>query len=607
MSEIDGPSVEITAETLPAEANQRSPWEFLPALVIVAGVLAIALVPDQFILRTKVVWARAALLGGASLALLAQSLTGRLRFHWPTWLMVSAVPGLLALLHPLHTPVASTSLANDEIQRLLLVPVSAWAAASALGSARWRRRFVLALAISGVVVGGHALIQRLGGMLPGSWLAQIQIFPRSRALAGFGNPVFLGAWLVLSTPLLVAEALTGRTATRWIAGLGAGLCIPALIATRSVGAWFGFGLSLLIGFWLLLRTGRQRLVMAAAVLVGGAGTTLLGSESIFRSRVHTLIWRDSWELFGVHPGGIGPGQFQVAFLPFASPELLAEHPLGAVIINDAHSEPLQLLLELGWPALISVIVALGCAVVAVREMLAARWSDRHQKTLFVAALASVGGAVGQSFVSPDMRFQVSVLLLGLMVGFVSGHAPAMVVPLSGRRITRAFLALVAVAGLWLVAVDTWERTQLEDLLRPSPPMDFSPETTAHIEQLEAAARLARDDPQAWYDLAIGYYSAQRHADAAEAFRRTLALDPGNTPVARNLGVCEALSGQFVPAVEHLRRSLAEQPDAPDIRWLLAYASFGRGDLGTALAELERILQDDPDHERARILLERLRE
>lgn len=607
MSETGKPELDPSPVTLPAEEGQGSAWDALPALLVVAGVLAIALVPDQFILRTKVVWARATLLGAASLALLVQSLVGRLRLHWPTWLAVAFVPGLLALLHPLHTPVASTSLANDEIQRLLLLPVSAWAAAAALGSARWRRLFVLAVAISGVVVGGHALLQQLGGRLPGSWLAEIHVFPRARALAGFGNPVFLGAWLVLCTPLMLAEALTGRTATRWIAGLGAGLCIPALHATKSVGAWFGFGLSLLVALWLLLRTGRQRLVMAGAVLVGVAATLSFGSDAIFRPRVHSLIWRDSWDLFAVHPGGIGPGQFQVAFLPFASPELLAEHPMGSVIINDAHSESLQILLELGWPALISVFIALGCAVVAAREMLAARWTDHHQKALFVAALASVLGALGQSFVSPDLRFQVSVLVLGLMVGFVSGHAPSLVVPLAHKKITRALLGLVALTGLWLVVDDTWERMHLEELLRPSPPVDFSPEASALIEDALAGTRQAPGDPQAWYDLAIAYYAAQRHAEAADAFRETLALDPTNTPVARNLGVCEALSGQYADAVLHLRRSLAEEPDAPDIRWLLAYASFGRGDLGTALAELERILRDDPDHERARILLERLRE
>jgi hypothetical protein len=40
---------------------------------------------------------------------------------------------------------------------------------------------------------------------------------------------------------------------------------------------------------------------------------------------------------------------------------------------------------------------------------------------------------------------------------------------------------------------------------------------------------------------------------------------------------------------------------------LAYASFGRGDLRTAFSEVERILREYPDHDRARILLTRLRE
>ncbi|MDG2149231.1 MAG: tetratricopeptide repeat protein [Planctomycetota bacterium] len=597
----------MASEGLPAHVDARSRWDAIPSLLVLAAILALALVPDHFILRTKVVWTRAALLGGLSVALLVQSLTGRLRIHWPTFFIMALAPGLLALLHPLHTPVASASLAEDEIQRLLLLPFGAWAAATALDSARWRRGFILALAFSGVIVGGYAVLQRLGGMLPEGWLAQIEIFPRSRPLASFGNPVFLGAWLVLSTPLLLAEALTGRTATRWLAAVGAGLCIPALIATSSVGAWFGFGLALLVSLWLLLHTGRQRLVMAGTVLVGTAATLMIGWSSFFRSRVHTLIWRDSWNLVTTHPGGIGPGQFQVAFLPYASPELLEQHPLGHVVINDAHSEPLQLLLELGWPALISVLIALGCAAVAARNMLAQNWKSQHERALFVAALASIIGALGQSFVSPDLRFQVSVLMLALLVGFLSSQAPALVLDLKGRKVTRPLVLVMALAGLWLVTTDTWKRIHLEEMLRPSPPTEISPQTAEEITQHEIHARLNENDPQAWYELGTAYYSVQRHAEAAEAFRKTLDLAPENTLIARNLGVCQALSGRYNEAVVHLRRSLAEDPDAPDIRWLLAYASFGRGDLRTAFSEVERILREYPDHDRARILLTRLRE
>jgi len=596
----------MAAEGLPAHVDARSRWDAIPSLLVLAAVLALALVPDHFILRTKVVWTRAALLGGFSVALLVQSLTGRLRAHWPTFLIMALAPGLLALLHPLHTPVASSSLAEDEIQRLLLLPLGAWAAATALDSAPWRRGFILALAFSGVIVGGYAVLQRLGGMLPEHWLAQIEIFPRSRPLASFGNPVFLGAWLVLSTPLLLAEALTGRTATRWLAAVGAGLCIPALIATSSVGAWFGFGLSLLVSLWLLLHTNRQRLIMAGTVLLGTATTLMIGWSSFFRNRVHTLIWRDSWDLLSAHPGGVGPGQFQVAFLPYASPELLAQHPLGNVVINDAHSEPLQLLIELGWPALISVLVALGCAAVAARKMLAQSWATQHEKALFVAALAGITGAIGQSFVSPDLRFQVSVLMLALLIGFLSGQAPALIVDLKGRRIMRPLVLVIALAGLWLVTADTRKHIHLERMLQPSPPIDFSPQTADEIARHETHARLNANDPLAWYELGAAYYSVQRHAEASEAFRKTLILDPENTLVARNLGVCQALSGQYNQAVIHLRRSLAEEPDSPDIRWLLAYASFGRGDLRTAFSELENILREHPDHERARLLLTRLR-
>ena len=86
------------------------------------------------------------------------------------------------------------------------------------------------LALAAIWVGGYAVLQRLAGLAP------VGIEPAVRAEAGFGNPVFLGAWLVLVTPLLLAEGLAEPGATRWPSAVAAGLCLPALLGTGSRGA-----------------------------------------------------------------------------------------------------------------------------------------------------------------------------------------------------------------------------------------------------------------------------------------------------------------------------------------------------------------------------------
>ncbi len=597
----------MSSQITPTDDVENPPGQSLLGLLIVAGVLLIALIPDAPIVRPKVTWARAAVLSAAAIALLFQALHGRLRFSWPTWLAFAVVPALLAALHPLHTAVASESLASDEIQRLALIPLSTWAASYALHSSLWRRRFVLGLAVAGLIVGGHAMLQRLGGMFPGELLNTLHIYPSSRALAGFGNPVFLGAWLVLVTPVLIAEALTSPRASRWLASLAAGLCLPALLATSSVGSRFGMGLALLTALWLLLPTRRSRIWMAALVIGSGAAIVLIDPGAIFRERVHTLIWRDSWELFQSHPGGVGPGQFPVAFLPFASDELLAAHPMGSVIINDAHNEPLQVLVELGWPALLSVLLAAGYGWAFVRERLAEPWASMHEKTLFVAAVAGIGGMLGQSLVSPDLRFHVSVIMLGIMLGFLTTQSPQLVLSLRGGRLGRGLLSILALGCLALVVHDTWNRSQLGELLQPGSADELLPLDMEALEELRAATQAAPEDPNTWYQLGASFYESKRFADAAEAFRRTLELTPDNVPLIRILGVCETATGQYEAAVKHLRRSLAENPDELEIRYYLAFASFGRGDLRTALMETELVLRADPEHVEARALLEQLRE
>ncbi len=608
------------AVMLPVEGPPPSVAGRVATLLLLAGVVAVAVVEDEQILRTKLVTARALVLGAACVGLLAQALAGRLRVPWSTWLFAALVPAGLALLHPLHTPVASRAVAWDEAQRLLLVPAAAWATGSLLAGARARAGFLAALSIGAIVVGGLAMLQRLGALHPvaSRWMVELELTHSARVMAGFGNPVFLGSWLVLTTPLLLAEALTGRTALRWLAGLGAGLALPALLATDSTGAWAGFALAAVVGVGLLLETSRQRrryALAVGAVALLALGVLLTGREllaaleldGVFRSRVHTLIWRDTWQLFLDQPGGVGPGQFQVAFLPYASAELLAEHPMGAVIINDAHSEPLQLLVELGWPAVVAVAAAVLCAALAVRAMLAAPWRDLHARALFAAGAGSLAGAVGESFVSPDLRFHVTALSLGVLVGFLASQAPATVVRVRGGAAGRGLVALVAVAALGLVGWSTFQRLSLAARLEPPAPTTREAPGEEEFAALEAAVAAAPGDPAAWYALGAAHYEALEHAHAAEAFRRALELDPSNGVLLRSLGICQALSGQYADANTTLRRSLLQRPDDPEVRYLVAFVAFARGDLRTALMEAERLVEEYPDHVRAIALLERLRE
>lgn len=567
---------------------------------LLLGLLALAVVPDEAILRPKVVWGRGLILMAVCLAGASAALAGRIELRWRTFLLVSLLPAGLALLRALLGPLDSEALARDEIGRLALLPAAAWAAAVLMDGPRWRRRFVIALALGGIWVGGYAVLQRLGGVLP------MGVAPTARAVAGFGNPVFLGAWLVLTTPLLLAEALVEPGASRWLSALAAGLCLPALLGTGTAGAWLGFAVALLVGVLLVVPASRALTLTLALAGVALAGLLFMHPDVLLRPRTHGLIWRDTLGMILDQPWGVGPGQFQVAFLPFASEDLLAAHPRSSVIINDAHSEPLQLVAELGWAGVLVMLWVISALATSVRRVLGPPAERAKDGLRLAAALAGASGCLAQSFVSPDLRFHVTTVMLGLMLGLCASFDDSRAVALPAGRSGRMALALVALLGLGGTAWAGWEHLSIAKRLPPSLALELTPADALRLSKLREDAASFPDDPGAHYDLATALAAQRRFGEAVLVMRRADDLAPGNASIIRSLGLITTLAGQFDAAAPLLTQALANRPDDLDLRYMLAYCSFGRGDIRGAILQAEAVLAADPEHVRARLLLQRLR-
>jgi cytochrome c-type biogenesis protein CcmH/NrfG len=584
-----------------SSASSSRDLNALARWVLLVGLVAIAVIPDEAILRPKMVWGRGLILIAISIAVGSAALAGRLDLRWKAFLLVALLPALLAGIRLLLGTVDSEALARDEIGRLALLPAVAWIAAVLLDGPRWRRRFVVALALAGIWVGGYAVLQRLGGLFP------VGVVPAIRAEAGFGNPVFLGAWLVLVTPLLLAEALVEPGWSRWCAALAAGLCLPALLGTGTAGAWLGMAVAILVGVLLVVPSSRTLHVTLVLGGVALAALILLHPDVLLRPRTHGLIWRDTVGMILQEPWGVGPGQFQVAFLPFASEDLLAAHPRSSVIINDAHSEPLQLVAELGWVGLLVMLWVVSALVTCVRRVLGAPAERAKDGLRLVAALAGVSGCLAQSLVSPDLRFHVTTIMLGLLLGLAASFDDAEAVTLRGGKPLRAGLALLALLGLTGTAWGAWDTLSMTRQLTPTPPLEVTPADAIRLAKLREDVNSFPDDAGAHYDLATALASQRRYAEAAAVMRKAQSLAPGNPSVVRSLGVLEAMAGRFDAAFPLLEAALVEAPDDLDVRYLLAFCAFGRGDVRTAIIQAEAVVKTDPDHARARVLLQRLRE
>jgi O-antigen ligase len=572
-----------------------------PAL-LAAMLLAIGLVPDEAVLRPKVAWTEALALAAFGAAILRLGWRAEWRLPWPAVVVAGLLPSAWGLAWVLGPGLPSQSLAVDEVSRIALVTLVFWTTAVGASTAELRRLCFGALVLVTVPVAALAVGQSLSGIL------DLPLARSGRASSTFGNPVFLGAFLVLSLPACAAAALFGAGLLRWAGALATGLALPALLATQSRWAWLGAAAGMVTGIVLLVPERRSRRVLLAGLCMCAVAVAALSRQVLLRPQNHALIWRDTVQMVAAHPWGVGPGQFPLAFLPWASPELLAAYPRSAVIINDAHCEPLQILAELGWPGLLTVLAWLTLLVRACLGRLRTMAAGDPERPCLVAIVSALAGSVVQSLGSPDLRFLISSLLFATLAGL----AAAMDTP--SHRAGRARLPARLAMGLAGLAALGWaghgmvEHAELASMVRPADP---APPTTEADRQklldLLAQVKQTPEDPEAHYNLGVALAGTRRYHEAAVALRTAAVLSEGRATVVRSLGVVEGMGGEFAPAVQHLRAALEVYPEDAELHYLLAYSAYGLGDIATAIAELERLLAAHPGHRRGELLLEKLRE
>lgn len=337
-----------------------------------------------------------------------------------------------------------------------LDPVRTMAGALAIGSLLLAAAGALAIAPrhAGLLVAAIAGIESVRAVLDQSGIARASgsfvnatHFGAAVALgAAAGLPALLTSggnvrWVVAPAVLLLAYGV-GRSGSRaGLIALGAGLAVAILTARRRPGFGRG-GLALTIAVvfaGILLPSGfRDRLAAQAA-----------GGEVSAWDRL--AIWRTSAGIAVSHPWGVGLGAFGEAFNP--------RSPRPGVTTDYAHSEPVQVLVEAGWPGL---LLAAWLAV-AVRR--SARIRDASGAAA-ISALAALG-----VFVLLDFPLHVPYLALAgvaLVISLLPPPAPApRVRPLTGvLAAATAASAIIWVAGL---AVAEYSYARGYRLFRTNPP------------------------------------------------------------------------------------------------------------------------------------------
>jgi cytochrome c-type biogenesis protein CcmH len=131
----------------------------------------------------------------------------------------------------------------------------------------------------------------------------------------------------------------------------------------------------------------------------------------------------------------------------------------------------------------------------------------------------------------------------------------------------------------------------------------APQDAAQVEAMMARlmqrVRENPDDHEGWFLLGMAYRAMERFADATQAFRRAMELQPRNadyTAYLAEMVLIGATSANRPPPPEAdqlFRRALTLQPGNPQARFYLATIRNERGDHRGAVDDLLALLRDAP--------------
>lgn len=477
--------------------------------------------------------------------------------------------------------------------------------------------------VDGVLVGG--VVANLFGVTQvAAWAGAFGLERLPRPVSVFGNPNFLGAFLVVLIPLAMSRAAASRSRLiRGVLGVYILLSLALLFLTFSRGAWVGLAAGGALWLWLMLRAGGQFSLrvwwraqpngLKAVWLAGGAAALVVAAlVAVLLIRSLTVTGRDvglrtelyaaAAQLFAEKPL-TGHGLFtygrELVRLPGIEPDKPHSH---------AHNIILQIAAETGLPGLAALAVTLVAAARSVWAnwkpsppdplSLMARENEQRRRIMLAGAAAGVV-AFGVHQLTDVPAMMPAIALTGL-IALVLAVAPAQPQPMMAKwRLVghpagvTALWVLILVSGFWSSRI----YSDYVAALRLA---------TAEGDYRGAAERLQpviNADPNlSLYHLEQGFLygmaAAEGDADAARAghaaYERFLALDPGYALGWANLAALRGKLGEAERALEAWVRAAELDPEIWPYAFNLGQAAEAAGEPARAEAAYRDVLRVYPD-------------
>ncbi|MBI5669035.1 MAG: O-antigen ligase family protein [Chloroflexi bacterium] len=487
-----------------------------------------------------------------------------------------------------------------------------------------RDMLVDGLLVTGVVVLLFGFLQLV------NWVGAYGLNGVPRPVSLFGNPNFLGAFLIVLIPLALSRIAASRSQfIQIVMSIYTALALVLLFLSNSRGAWLGFVAAFVVwtalllalrrqlsfrywrGWWNARRGGTRALVLLAVVsaLVVAVGAAVLFVRSFTVSGrdtgLRTELYAAAVQMFAEKPI-TGQGLFtygrELVRLPGIEPDKPHSH---------AHNVLLQVAAELGLIGLVALAVTLVMIVRVVREnwqVLESSGTGRGlsptgpyrsgNRIMLAGATAAVAAfAVHQLTDVPAMM--PSIALTGL-IALVLAVAPVEPQPITAnwRRVGQP----VGVATLWLMVLASglWSNRVYGDYFAA---LKYAVDTDDYRGGAERLQPVINADLNfSLYHLEQGFlYGMAANAgdrDAAQqaiaAYQHFLELDPGYALGWANLAALRWQVGEREGAVEAMSRAAELDPEIWQYAFNLGLYAEAIGDTDAAEVAYRQALTVYPD-------------
>jgi tetratricopeptide (TPR) repeat protein len=427
------------------------------------------------------------------------------------------------------------------------------------------------------------------------WGKQINPFG-GRCISTFGNPAFLGSFLVVLLPAgLVQIMLTRNKKNRFFFFLTTSLMFTALIATSTRSSWLGFAFSLLVLIIFLWRknpAGRLKGFIGLLLIIGIIAAALIftapgrkvvqeRTDSIFHvdkisssGSQRLLVWQVAFDIFHDQPV-LGTGWWTLKiFYPWYQGKYLLL-PQYAPLKNytlQAHNHILQLLAETGILGLAAFIwlwaVLIGSAVKIYRKT-----ENENHALLITALLAGILGMLLDNMLNVTLYYPSPAMVFWIATGmiFAIGHLKEdkkeEQVTATGKK---GYLFKGAASLIMAVLAIVVIRTSINQLRAAD--IFFTAFTYAHVEppmmdkaiaEYEKSLVLDPDNDEILYELGNAYAHQNELDKARSRYERAALLNPGYEEVFYNLGVMNLYLNSENEAFSNFEKVLKLNPNNMD--------------------------------------------